>query len=127
MDLWIKLGEREERAPNYFVYHLVVFVFEIAFSLLGAMVVAFYSRRREFRADAGGAQFASKEGMIHALQSLKGTLDTVDQTHPAMAAFKISGRPRGMAALFSTHPDLDIRIEALKAAPAALLRAQTAF
>ncbi len=117
--------DRDDRAPSYFLQHVFVFVFEIAFSLLGAILVAYFSRRREFRADAGGASLSSKDQMIHALQSLKGTTELVDQGHPALAAFKINGRPAGFAALFSTHPDLDVRIEALKTTSAAELRAQT--
>jgi len=117
--------EREDRAPNYFLYNMVVFVFEIAFSLLGAIVVAFFSRRREFRADAGGAALAGKDKMIHALRSLQGTPDPVDNGHPELAAFKINGGPRGFAALFSTHPDLEVRIQTLQGASAAELRAQT--
>jgi len=52
--------------------------------------------------------------MIHALQSLKGTLDKVDNSHPALASFKISGRPKGLLALLATHPDLETRIERLR-------------
>ncbi len=116
----------EERAPNYFLYNMVVFVFEIAFSLLGAIVVAFFSRRREFRADAGGASLAGKDKMIHALRSLKSAHEPVDRSHPELAAFKINGGPRGFAALFSTHPDLEVRIRTLQGSSAAELRAQTA-
>ena len=78
------------------------------------MVVAAFSRYREFRADKGGATVAGKEKMIHALESLKGTLERVDESHPALASFKISGRPKGLLALLATHPDLDTRIERLR-------------
>jgi heat shock protein HtpX len=115
--------DREDRAPNYFLQSMLVFVFEIAFSLLGAVVVAWFSRQREFRADAGGATLASRDQMIHALRALKGTQETVDDGHPSLASFKINGRARGLAALFSTHPDLDVRIAALQAASGAELRA----
>lgn len=108
-------GERDrDRSPSPWVYYMTQFAFEIVFSLLGAMVVAAFSRRREFRADRGGAQFAGKDRMIHALQSLKGTIEKVDESHPALAAFKISGRPRGLLALLATHPNLDARIERLR-------------
>ncbi|NBT58112.1 protease HtpX [bacterium] len=110
-------GDRDrERNSSPMVFYAVQFFFEIAFSLLGAMVVAAFSRMREFRADRGGAQFAGKEKMIHALQSLKGTVEQVDESHPAIAAFKISGRRRGLLALLATHPDLDTRIERLRGA-----------
>jgi heat shock protein HtpX len=108
-------GDRDrDRTPSPWIYYGTQIVFEILFSLLGAMVVAAFSRMREFRADQGGARFAGREKMIHALQSLKGTLEKVDETHPAMASFKISGRRKGLLALLSTHPDLDTRIERLR-------------
>lgn len=108
-------GDRDrDRSPSPWVYYGTQILFEIVFSLLGAMVVAAFSRKREFRADRGGATYASKEKMIHALQSLKGTVEKVDDAHPALAAFKISGRPRGLLALLATHPNLDTRIERLR-------------
>jgi heat shock protein HtpX len=103
-----------DSAPSYWIHTLCVFVFEILFSLLGSILVAYYSRRREFRADKGGAQFAGKEKMIHALESLKRTTELIDEGHASIAAFKISGRRSGLMALFSTHPDLELRIKALR-------------
>jgi len=108
-------GDRDrDRSPPPWVYYGTQFAFEILFSLLGAMVVAAFSRMREFRADRGGAMFAGRDKMIHALQSLKGTLERVDESHPAMASFKISGKPRGLLALLATHPSLETRIERLR-------------
>lgn len=108
-------GNRDsDRGAPYWIQSLTTIVFEIAFSLLGMVVVAFFSRWREFHADSGGASLAGKEKMIHALQSLKGTTELVDEGHPALAAFKISGKPRGLLALLASHPDLDTRIEALR-------------
>lgn len=105
--------DRDDR-PSPFVHMIAVFVFEIFFSILGSVVVAYFSRWREFRADAGGARVAGKEKMIHALESLKGTVELVDQAHPAIASFKIAGSPRGFMHLFATHPSLDVRIAALR-------------
>jgi heat shock protein HtpX len=108
-------GDRDRgRGPSPMLYFGIQMLFEIVFSLLGAMVVAAFSRYREFRADKGGALFAGREKMIHALQSLKGSVEKVDEAHPALAAFKISGRPKGLLALLATHPDLDSRIERLR-------------
>lgn len=104
----------EDRGPSPMIHFVFVMVFEIAFSMLGAIVVAWYSRRREFRADADGAQFAGREKMVHALQSLKSQFDVVDNRAPALASFKINGRRGGLMALFSSHPDLDVRIAALQ-------------
>lgn len=107
-------GDRDRDRPSPWVYYLSQMVFEILFSLLGAIVVAWFSRKREFRADAGSARIAGREKMVHALQSLKGATDLVDTAHPAIAAFKINGRRTGIVALFATHPDLDSRINALR-------------
>lgn len=108
-------GNRDERnsGPSPVIHFIAVIVFEIFFSLLGAIVVAYFSRRREFRADAGGAQYAGRDKMVHALRSLKSGLDQVDEGHPAIASLKISGRPRGFLQVFASHPDLDVRIERL--------------
>lgn len=113
-------GDRDrDRGPSPMINWILIMVFEIAFSLLGAIVVAWYSRKREFRADAGGAYFAGKDKMVHALESLKSQFDVpVDNRAPALSAFKINGGRRGgFVALFSSHPDLDDRIRALKSQP----------
>ncbi len=111
--------DSENRGPSPMINWILIMVFEIAFSLLGSIVVAWYSRRREFRADAGGAYFAGKDKMVHALESLKQQFEVpVDNRAPALAAFKINGGRRGgFVALFSSHPDLDDRIAALKSQP----------
>jgi heat shock protein HtpX len=89
---------------------------DIAFTLLGSIVVNYYSRRREFRADAGSAQFASKEKMILALRKLQSVYElpiTPDQT--ATATLMISNRNGGgLGGLFMTHPRLEDRIDALQ-------------
>jgi heat shock protein HtpX len=105
-------GNRDrDEAPSPWVQYIAVYVFEILFSLLGAIVVAWFSRYREFRADRGGAKVAGKEKMIHALESLKQTYEQIDNSHPAMAAFKINGT---RTSLFASHPNLDSRIQALR-------------
>ena len=94
---------------------LVVFALEIAFGILGSLVVNFFSRWREFRADQGGARYAGKERMIAALQALQkmhGHAPVED--NKAMASLKISGG--GFMALFSTHPRLEDRIARLQRA-----------
>jgi heat shock protein HtpX len=109
---------REE--SRHMVRMLTTFVFEILFSFLGFMVVAMFSRWREFRADAGGARLAGKDKMIAALQGLNrmfGTEQSTDENSGAIAAFKISSTNRsGLKALFSTHPPLEERIRRLQAA-----------
>lgn len=97
-------------APNY----LIIMVLEIALSFLGMLVVAAFSRYREYRADSGGAALAGREKMIAALEALKKTVNYADLTgKESLATLKISGK-RGFFALFSTHPPLEDRIERLK-------------
>jgi len=108
----------DDRAPvgGGMSYYLLTFVFEILFTILGSMVVAWFSRFREFRADAGGAKLAGRDKMIKALQRLQTLVEIQDPAHDqrAIQAFKISGRPGGLLALFSTHPPLEVRIARLE-------------
>jgi heat shock protein HtpX len=89
-------------------------VMEIVLGILGSMVTAWFSRKREFRADAAGAALAGRENMVAALERLRTTMDRVDTSHPALATMKISGRKSWLSAL-STHPPLEERIAALRA------------
>jgi heat shock protein HtpX len=97
-------------------YILLVYLFEVIFMILGSIVVAAYSRYREYRADAGGARLAGKEAMISSLQTLR-VLQEIKDPHenPAMAAFKIShSAKKGLMSLFASHPPLESRIERLQ-------------
>jgi heat shock protein HtpX len=100
------------------VNFIAVFVLEIAFSLLGMVVVAGFSRYREYRADAGGAGLVGKGKMVGALASLQRSLNhmvEIPEEPKAMASFKISSPGKsGLAALLSSHPPLDERILRLK-------------
>jgi heat shock protein HtpX len=83
------------------------------------MVVMWFSRQREFRADAGGATLAGRAKMIGALQRLKQAHEPA-ALPDSMKAFGISGGDvGGLKRLFMSHPPLDERIEALRAAQAA--------
>jgi heat shock protein HtpX len=97
------------------MYYIMVFLFEIVFMLFGSIIVATYSRFREYRADAGGAHLTGRQNMISALKALQRTTQIQDprSSQPAFNAFKISGTS-GIAALFSSHPPLDKRIERLE-------------
>ncbi len=97
------------------MYYITVFVFEIIFMILGSMVIATFSRFREYRADAGGARLAGRNNMISALRALQRTVQIQDQrtSQPSVNAFKISGI-NGMMALFSSHPPIEKRIERLE-------------
>ena len=93
--------------PGYWIVSLIA---QLLLGILASIIVCWFSRQREFRADAGGAQYAGAENMIAALERLKGgTAELPD----GMAAMGISGG--GFAKLFSTHPPLDARIAALRA------------
>lgn len=105
----------DDEGPSYMLQYALTLVLEIAFSILGAIVVATFSRWREFRADAGGARLAGREAMVGALESLLRTTRLVEQRHQSLAAFKISsGKRGGLFALFATHPPLEERIARLR-------------
>ena len=92
-------------------------VFEILFTLLGSIVVSWFSRQREFRADAGGMLLAGKAQMIGALRGLQRIYDphaAAGGGNAGFQSFKISGKSGGFLALFSTHPPLEERIAHLE-------------
>jgi heat shock protein HtpX len=104
------LRNERGRGIGYFV---TVMVAQVVLGILASMIVMWFSRRREFRADIGGARAAGTSNMIAALQRLK---SASDEPLPAqMAAFGIKGgRATGLQRLFMSHPPLDERIEALR-------------
>jgi heat shock protein HtpX len=95
-------------------FYITSIVAQLVFGILASMIVFWFSRRREFRADAGGASLAGREKMISALEQLQ---RTIRQPHlpDQLTAFGISGPVGGgLKRLFMTHPPLEERIEALK-------------
>jgi heat shock protein HtpX len=107
-------NDRERSPVGGGMYFIVQFALEIAFMILGSMLVAAFSRWREFRADRGGAVLAGRDNMIAALEKLRQTYEIVDpRQKPAISALKISGRPQGLMRFFASHPPLDLRIERL--------------
>jgi heat shock protein HtpX len=106
------IGGRNE----YFIRIILTVVLDIVFSILGTLVVALFSRMREFKADFGGGQLAGKQNMIAALENLQRKYEPVDQRGASLASLKISGK-RGFLSLFSTHPPLEKRIEVLRNTP----------
>jgi heat shock protein HtpX len=104
----------DERASGA-VYFLSYMVLQVVLGILGMVVVAWFSRAREFRADAGAATLAGSGKMIAALQRLQQHTQRIDGEHPALATMKIAGGGTWMA-LLSTHPPLEARIDALRAA-----------
>ncbi len=97
-------------------YFLLVMMFDLLFGILGHLVVAWFSRHREFRADQGGAKIGGKDRMVAALERLKSSMLIHDPAtdKPAFQSLKISTRSSGWMALFSTHPPLDLRIARLE-------------
>ena len=103
----------DDRRGGGGMYFLVVMVLQIVLGILASLVTAWFSRHREYRADAGAAHLAGREGMVGALQTLVKYRDAVDQGHQALATMKINGLPAWMA-LLSSHPPLEQRIAALQ-------------
>ena len=114
------LGNRQKDSSSngsYAGYAIMVFIFEIVFMILGSIVVAWFSRFREFKADKGGAYLAGKDKMIAALESLRSMQAMRDPKvdKPSFEAMKISTpRKTGWMHLFASHPPLDDRINRLK-------------
>jgi heat shock protein HtpX len=110
-------GDRDdrERGAAPMISFAIQMVLEVAFMLLGSIVIAWFSRYREFRADAGGARLAGRSSMIGALEALRRTYEYVDPSEqPAVQTLKIAGRPTGLLALFASHPPLEERIARLQ-------------
>jgi heat shock protein HtpX len=106
-------GNRESSGPSFF-YYIVVFALDLVFGMLAQVVVMWFSRHREFRADAGGAELAGRPKMIAALQKLSRTYGA--NTLPKqVAAFGISGAiAHGLGGLLRSHPPLEERIARLQ-------------
>lgn len=104
-------GNNNESGMGGLAYFATVFVLEMLFGILASIVVAWFSRQREYRADTGGAHLASRQGMIAALEKLKHSQES--RLEGSMMAFGINSKSK-LASLFSSHPPLDERIQALK-------------
>lgn len=107
--------DKERSTSRYYVQQLVRFVVEIVLMVLGSIIVCWFSRQREYRADAGGARFAGRNKMLQALQALKFNTRLPEGNATAgVAALQISGKKtNGFLSLFATHPPLEDRIERL--------------
>ena len=105
------LKNEEGRGLGFFITTIIA---QIVFGVLASIIVMWFSRKREFIADAGGAKLAGTQSMINALERLKKGI--AEPLPDQMAAFGINGKPsqHGLKLLFMSHPPLDDRIEALK-------------
>ena len=104
-------GNNQSGGLGGFAYYGIVIVLEIVFGILASIIVMWFSRQREYRADAGAAKLEGSQAMIAALQRLKGNHES--QLEGTMTAFGISGKA-ARAEWFMSHPPLDKRIEALR-------------
>jgi heat shock protein HtpX len=100
-----------ENGPAFMITTLIA---QLVLGILASMIVMWFSRQREFRADAGGAQLAGRNKMIAALERLKQWHEPT-QLPERLAAFGISGGKGSVMNLFMSHPPLDVRIAALRA------------
>ncbi len=95
-------------------FWITTIVAELVLGILASIIVMWFSRQREFRADAGGAGLAGKGSMIAALERLKAAHEQPDLPDK-LAAFGVSGKTTGgFTDLFRSHPPLDVRIQALR-------------
>jgi heat shock protein HtpX len=105
-------GRSAGNGPAYFI---LVIVFQLVLGFLANLIVLWFSRYREFRADRGGAKLSGRDNMISALERLKAAHEPLPSQ---FAAFGIAGEgPGKLAKLFMSHPPLDERIAALRALP----------
>ena len=107
---------KNDRAQSGIGFFLTTMVAQIVLGIFASMIVSWYSRRREFRADRGGADLAGTGSMIAALEALKRSQG--EPMPPQMQAFGINtGGGSGFMRLFMSHPPLDERIAALQSSP----------
>ena len=110
---WVDRVVLRNERDHGFGFFVTTLVAQVLFGIVASIIVMWFSRQREFRADSGGARLSGREKMIAALEKLRAQSDP--QPLPdAMAAFGISGRSSGIARLFMTHPPLEERIERLR-------------
>lgn len=109
-------GRREAGGQGGVFYFLIVIVLEVLFGVFATMIVMAFSRRREYRADAGGAALAGTQSMIGALRTLQ--RESAAQLPGQLRAFGINGQAPGGALrrLFMSHPPIEDRIAALERA-----------
>lgn len=106
-------GDEEGEGLGWLGYMAVTIVMELALGILASIIVMWFSRQREFRADTGGADLAGRRKMISALRRLQ-QMHEPSHLPDQLAAFGISGKQSGLASLFMSHPPLEVRIAALE-------------
>jgi len=113
--MWVRrFFEERDQAALGFGLSLVL---QIIVSILASIVISWFSRQREFGADAFAAKVYGKDAMIGALRSIDQWVNRTQfehSTHDALATMKISGQTGGLMSLFATHPPIEVRIAALQ-------------
>ncbi|MCG3811253.1 protease HtpX [Photobacterium damselae] len=105
-------NDEEGEGGSYMTYFIVSSIMEVLFGFLASILTMWYSRHREFKADAGSAHLVGKQKMIAALERLKMSHEE-PHLEGSMMAFGINGK-KSLSELFMTHPPLEKRIEALR-------------
>lgn len=108
-------GEEEQTWPSW-VYYIVSFILEMIFGVFASLIAMKFSRYREFRADYWSAEYVGKRKMIAALKALQRMQNSYNEDDSKFASMKISSKNKksGIMNLFSSHPDLQDRIDALQ-------------
>ena len=107
------LSEEEEGGLGFIGYIVVTIVLEIILGFFASMLVMWFSRKREFRADSGSASIAGREKMIRALRRLQAHHEP-SKLPDQMAAFGIRSKDSGLTRLLRSHPPIEARIRALQ-------------
>jgi heat shock protein HtpX len=112
-------SKNENSSSSYMAYYFTVILFEMIFMIFGSMVIAAYSRHREYHADRGGAYLASKQAMIGALRTLEMEKEVaLPKELKTAEAFMINSKHRrGLLALFASHPSIEDRVHRLESLP----------
>jgi heat shock protein HtpX len=103
---------RGSSGMEWMIQMVVTMVMQVVLGILASLVTSWFSRRREFKADAGGAYLAGREKMVAALRKLQGVQEALDPRAGELATMKINGK--SWMSAFSTHPPLEKRIEVLE-------------
>ena len=110
--LTFAISSRNENSSSSGMQFLVMMILQTTLGILASIIVAWYSRRREFVADKGGGSLSSKENMINALKRLGGQNEDLPSEN--LKAFGISGKTNSFMNLFASHPPIEERIKALQ-------------
>jgi heat shock protein HtpX len=108
-------GNDEDNRGGFMTQWMLTMLFDIVFTVLASILVNYFSRKREYRADAGGAAIGGRQKMIAGLKRLQSQFEQIPADNTGAATLKISAKSSGIMALFSTHPALSDRIQRLEA------------